>query len=178
MNIRPFQHHFPQIGERTYVDPAATIIGNVSIGNDSSIWPGASIRGDMHHIEIGNSTSIQDGCVLHITHDSAYHPQGFPLKIGSFVTVGHKAILHGGTIQDYSLIGIGAIVLDGAIIESEVIVAAGSLVPPGKTLTGGYLWMGSPVIQKRPLTQEELQFIRYSAANYVKLKNDYLKAHK
>lgn len=174
MNIRSYQNIFPKIGARTYIDPAATVIGKVEIGDDASIWPGASVRGDMHYIKIGNSTSIQDGCVLHITHDSTYNPAGFPLTIGNHVTVGHQAVLHGATIHDFCLIGIGAILLDGSIVESDVILAAGSLVPPGKSLTSGYLWMGNPVIKKRPLTEAERQFIRYSAQNYVKLKNEYL----
>jgi carbonic anhydrase/acetyltransferase-like protein (isoleucine patch superfamily) len=174
MNIRPYQNVFPQIAASAYVDPAATVIGKVEIGEDSSIWPGASIRGDMHSIKIGNCTSIQDGCVLHITHDSTYNPEGFPLKIGNHITVGHKAVLHGATLHDFCLIGIGAILLDGSVVESDVILAAGSLVPPGKTLSSGYLWMGSPVVKKRLLTEAELQFIRYSAQNYVKLKNEYL----
>lgn len=173
-NIRSFLNHTPRIAKTAYIDPASTIIGQVMIGEDSSVWPGVSIRGDMHRIEIGAQTSIQDNCVCHITHDSEHHPGGFPLTIGNEVTVGHKAMLHGCTIGDLCIIGIGAIILDGVIIEPETILAAGSIVPPGKILQSGYLYLGSPAIQKRPLTPEERAFLRYSADNYVKLKNQYL----
>lgn len=174
MHIRSHLQHTPHIGTKTYVDPNAVIIGNVTIGQDSSIWPFASIRGDMHAITIGARTSIQDGCVLHITHPSTYHPEGFPLHIGDDVTIGHKVILHACTVQDLCIVGMGSIVLDGAVIESNTIIGAGSLVPPGKVCESGYLWLGSPVIKKRPLTAEEMAFIRYSAQNYVKLKDSYL----
>ncbi len=174
MNIRSYQQHTPHIGEKTYVDEHAVIIGQVTIGTDCSIWPFASIRGDMHRIQIGDRTSVQDGCVLHITHAGEFNPAGFPLTIGSDVTIGHKVILHGCTIQDACLIGMGSIVMDGALIESNVILGAGSLVPPGKKCDGGFLWVGSPCVKKRPLTPEEMAFIRYSAKNYVNLKNGYL----
>lgn len=175
MPIRSYLNHQPLIGDNTYVDDSAVIIGQVSIGSDSSIWPFASIRGDMHRIQIGDRTSVQDGCVLHITHAGKFNPEGFALTIGSDVTIGHKVILHGCTINDACLIGMGSIVMDGAIIETEVILGAGSLVSPGKVLESGYLWVGSPAVKKRPLTNDEIAFIRYSAATYVKLKNDYLK---
>lgn len=174
MSIRPYLQNYPKIGANTYVDPTAVIIGHVEIGQDSSIWPFTAIRGDIHHIKIGNRTNIQDGCVLHITHASDYHPNGFGLSIGSDVTIGHKAMLHGCTISDLCVIGMGSIVLDGAIIESEVILGAGSIVTPGKILKSGYLWVGTPALPKRPLTSEELTFLRYSAQSYVKLKNNYL----
>ncbi len=174
MAIRPFQQSHPSIGANTYVDEMALVIGNVTIGEDSSIWPFACIRGDINHITIGSRTSIQDGSVLHVTHDSEYHPGGAPLKIGNDVTVGHKAILHACTIYDYCIIGMGSIILDNAIVESDVILGAGSLVTPGKILSSGYLWMGSPARMKRPLTDQEIAFIRYSAMSYVKLKNQTL----
>jgi carbonic anhydrase/acetyltransferase-like protein (isoleucine patch superfamily) len=172
--LRPYLKHFPKIGENTYIDPQSAVIGNVVIGKDSSIWPFACIRGDVQAITIGSRTSIQDGCVLHVTHDSQYHPGGFPLHVGDDVTVGHKATLHACTILDACIIGMDSIILDGAIIESDTILGAGTLVPPGKKLPSGFLWVGSPCVQKRPLTPEEIAFIRYSAQNYVKLKNDYL----
>ncbi len=174
MSLRTYLHHQPTIGNRTYVDQQAVIIGQVLIGEDASVWPFATIRGDMHRIQIGNRTSVQDGCVLHITHAGPFHPEGFPLIIGNDVTIGHRATLHGCTIQDACLIGMGSIVLDGAIIESDVILGAGSLVPPGKRLESGYLWVGSPVSKKRALSQEEIAYIRYSANNYVQLKDHYL----
>ncbi len=174
MSVRSFLQHTPQIGANVFVDDMAAVIGNVSIGDDSSIWPFASVRGDVHRITIGARTSIQDGCVLHVTHDSQYHPGGTPLIVGSDVTVGHRVTLHACTISDLCIIGMGAVVLDNAMIESDVILGAGSLVPPGKVLASGFLWVGAPAIKKRPLTSEELNFIRYSAASYVKLKNDHL----
>lgn len=173
--IRSHLDKTPRIGKNVYVDEQSTIIGDVVIGSDSSIWPSAVIRGDMHSIRIGEKTSIQDGAVCHITHAGPYNPDGFPLKIGSLVTVGHQAMLHGCTLGDRCLIGIQSVVLDGAVIESQVMLAAGSLVPPGKVLESGFLYVGSPAIKKRALTQEEIEFIDYAAMNYVKLKDSYLK---
>lgn len=163
----------PQLAKSAFIHPNAAVIGDVIVGEDSSVWPFASIRGDMHTIKIGARTSIQDSCVLHVTHKGKYTPQGFGLTIGDDVTVGHRVILHGCTVHSLSLIGMGSILLDGVIVESEVLLGAGSLVLPGKTLTSGYLWAGSPAQQKRPLTDEEKAFIRYSAANYVELKKQY-----
>lgn len=176
--IRPYLEFTPQLGTNAFVDPSALVIGNVLIGKDSSIWPMVTIRGDMHRISIGERTSIQDGSVLHITHAGPYNPDGFPLVIGDDVTVGHKALLHGCTIGDRVLIGMGAIVMDGAIIENEVIVAAGSLVTPGKKLESGYVFGGSPVRKMRALTDKELTFFTYTAQNYVKLKDQHIADHK
>lgn len=174
-NLRPYKHHFPSLGQGVFVDPTATVIGDVQLGSDSSVWPCAVIRGDMHRIRIGARTSVQDGAVLHITHASDFNPAGWPLVIGDDVTIGHNACLHGCSIGDRVLIGIGATVLDGAVIEDEVMIAAGALVPPGKTLHSGYLYIGSPCKQARALTDKEKQFFKYSAQNYVKLKDEYLK---
>ena len=174
MGIRSFQNKVPSQGERVFVDPASTVIGEVALGDDSSVWPGAVVRGDMHKIRIGNRCSIQDGSVLHITHASDYNPGGYPLQIGDDVTVGHKALLHGCTIGNRVLVGMGCIIMDGAVVEDEVIVAAGCLVPPGKTLESGYLYVGSPCKQARALSDQEKTFFKYTAANYVKLKDDYL----
>ncbi len=173
-SVRPFQGHTPVFADRVLIDPAAVVIGQVRVGADCSIWPGAVLRGDMNWIEIGERTSVQDGAVLHITHAGPYNPDGFPLKIGSDVTIGHKAVLHGCTIEDRVLIGMGAIVLDGAHIEPEVILAAGALVGPGKRLQSGWLYRGSPAKPARELTEQERAFFRYSATNYVRLKDQYL----
>lgn len=173
-SIRSFNDHTPSLGPRVYVDPAATVIGDVVLGEDSSVWPAAVIRGDMHRIRIGERTSVQDNAVLHITHASDFNPQGWPLTIGSDVTIGHSACLHGCTIGNRVLVGIGATVLDGAVVEDDVVIAAGALVPPGKRLESGYLYVGSPCKQARPLKDAEQRFFEYSAANYVKLKNQYL----
>lgn len=173
-SIRPHQGHHPQLGERVFIDPAAVVIGQVTIGDDSSVWPHAVVRGDMHSIRIGARTSIQDGSILHITHAGPFNPEGFPLIVGDDVTVGHAVTLHGCTIGDRVLVGIGSRLLDGAIVEDDVVIAAGTLVPPGKRLKSGYLYMGSPCKQVRPLKDSERQFFTYSANNYVQLKNVYL----
>ena len=174
MNIRPFQGKYPTLGPRVYIDPAACVIGDVSLGEDASVFPMAVIRGDMHYIKIGDRTNIQDNCILHITHPSEKtNPAGYPLIIGSDVTVGHGAILHGCQLEGRSLIGMHVTILDGAQIETDIIIGANSLVPPGKKLTRGFLYVGSPVVQKRPLTPTEIDFILYSAQNYVALKEQY-----
>lgn len=173
-SIRPFNNTVPQLGARVFVDPTAVVIGDTQIGDDSSIWPYTVIRGDMHRIRIGARTSIQDGSVLHITHASDFNPAGHPLIIGDDVTVGHSVNLHGCTVGNRVLIGIGSTVLDGAIIEDEVVLGAGSLVPPGKRLESGFLYVGSPCKQARPLKDSERQFFTYSANNYVKLKNSHI----
>lgn len=173
--LRHYQGHTPRLGERAYVDPDAVVIGDVELGADSSVWPCAVVRGDMHWIRIGERTSIQDNSVLHITHAGPFNPDGYPLSIGSDVTVGHSVTLHGCTVGDRVLVGIGATVLDGAVVEDEVIIGAGTLVPPGKRLESGYLYVGAPCKQARPLKDSEREFFRYSADNYVSLKDDYLK---
>jgi carbonic anhydrase/acetyltransferase-like protein (isoleucine patch superfamily) len=153
------------------VDPAAVIIGDVVMGRDSSAWPFAVIRGDMHRIRIGERVSVQDGSVLHITHASNYHPDGFPLTIGNDVTIGHQATLHGCTIHDRVLIGMKAMVMDGAVIESDVILGAGAVVPPGKTLVSGHVYIGNPAKAVRAITEKEKNYFAYTAANYAKLKD-------
>jgi carbonic anhydrase/acetyltransferase-like protein (isoleucine patch superfamily) len=174
VTIRKYQNHIPVLAERAFVDHSAVVIGDVEIGADSSIWPLTVIRGDMHHIRIGARTSIQDGCVLHISHAGPFNPDGFPLLIGDEVTIAHKVMLHGCTVGNRILIGMGSIVMDGAVVEDEVIIGAGSLVPPGKRLESGFLYVGSPVKQVRALTDKERSFFSYSASNYVKLKDQHL----
>lgn len=174
MHIIPFRGHTPKVGERVMIDPMAFVLGEVTLGDDVSVWPGAILRGDMHRISVGARTSVQDGAVLHITHASEYNPAGHPLEIGEDVTIGHQACLHGCTIGNRVLIGIGSTILDGAVIEDEVIVGAGSLVPPGKRLVSGYLYVGAPAKQARPLSDAERSFFSYSANNYVTLKDVYL----
>ena len=174
MAIRTYQSITPQLGERVFVDASAVVIGDVEIGEDSSVWPLTVIRGDMHRIRIGKRTSVQDGSVLHITHAGPFNPDGFPLIIGDEVTIGHKVMLHGCTLGSRILVGMGSTVMDGAVVEDEVIIGAGSLVPPGKVLESGYLYVGSPVKQARPLTDKERNFFSYTAGNYVKLKAQHL----
>ncbi|MDH4610624.1 gamma carbonic anhydrase family protein [Pseudomonas sp. BN102] len=169
--IRTYQGISPQLGERVFVDASAVVIGDVQLGDDSSVWPLVTIRGDMHSIRIGARTSVQDGSVLHITHAGPFNPDGYPLEIGDDVTIGHKVLLHGCSVGSRVLIGMGSIVMDGAVIEDDVVLGAGSLVPPGKRLESGYLYVGSPVKQARALSDKEKAFFTYSAANYVKLKD-------
>lgn len=173
-NIRPFRQKHPQLGEHVWVDATSVIIGDVEIGADSSVWPYAVIRGDMHSICIGQRCSIQDGSVLHITHAGPFNPDGFPLTLGDDVTVGHQVTLHGCTLGNRILVGMGATVMDGAVIEDEVVLGAGSLVPPGKTLKSGYLYVGSPAKAVRPLSDQEKSYFTYTANNYVNLKNEYI----
>ena len=173
-NIRSHGGKTPTFGDRVYVDPAATVIGDTSLGDDVSVWPGAVIRGDMHHITIGNRSNVQDNAVLHITHASDFNPGGWPLTIGNDVIIGHGAILHGCTLGNRILVGNGAIVNDGAVVEDEVMIGSGCVVPPGKVLETGYLYVGAPAKQVRSLTEKEKQFFSYSPSNYVKLKDQYL----
>jgi len=168
-NIRPFGGKRPAIHSSAWIDPTALVIGDVTIGPDSSAWPMAVLRGDVHRIRIGNASNIQDGAVLHVSHDSPYLPGGRPLQIGNGVTVGHQAVLHACEVGDYCLAGIGARVLDGAVLEPYTLLGAGALVPPGKRLESGHLWVGTPVRRVRPLTEQEREQLEYSAAHYVKL---------
>jgi carbonic anhydrase/acetyltransferase-like protein (isoleucine patch superfamily) len=167
--IRPFSGIDPVIAASAFVDPSAVVIGDVHIGADSSVWPMSVIRGDVNSIRIGARTSIQDGSVIHATHDGPYTPGGAGTVIGDDVTVGHTVILHACTIHDRVLVGMGAIVMDKTVVESDVIIGAGGLVPPGKVLEAGYLYVGSPVKQVRPLTAREREQLVYSAGYYVKL---------
>ena len=171
--IRKFKSHVPQLGSRVFVDVQATVIGDVTLGDDSSIWPQTVIRGDIKPISIGERSNIQDGSVVHVTHKSDYSP-GYECIIGSDVTIGHGCIIHACTIESLSLIGMGSTVLDGAVVESQVMIGANSLVPPGKKLESGYLYMGSPCKKIRPLKDSEIKFLEYSASHYVQTKDDFL----
>ncbi|UPQ88028.1 gamma carbonic anhydrase family protein [Vibrio sinaloensis] len=173
-SLRSYKGIHPQIGQRVYIDSSSVLVGDIKISDDSSIWPLVAARGDVNHIHIGKRTNVQDGSVLHVTHKNAENPEGYPLIIGNDVTIGHKVMLHGCTIHDRVLVGMGAIVLDAAVIEEEVMIGAGSLVPPGKVLESGYLYVGSPVKQARPLNDKERAFLLKSADNYVQNKEDYL----
>lgn len=174
MNIRPFGKQHPQIHPSVMVDEQATVIGAVHIDADSSVWPQAVMRADVQTISIGKRTSVQDGCVLHVTHDGPYTPGGSALIIGDDVTIGHNATLHGCAIGNEVLIGMGSTVLDRAVIEDQVMLAANSLVTPGKRLESGYMYAGSPAQQRRPLTDKEKAMLAYMTNNYVELKNTYM----
>lgn len=172
--IRSWQDTQPVLGQRVYVDPAATVIGDVHLGDDTSVWPGAVIRGDVHRIRIGARSNIQDGAVIHVTHDGPYTPGGQSCLIGDDVTIGHGAVVHACTLGDACLVGMHATVLDGAVVESHAFVAAGALVPPGKRVGSGELWVGNPARMVRKLDARAIEQLDYSAAHYVKLKNRYL----
>jgi carbonic anhydrase/acetyltransferase-like protein (isoleucine patch superfamily) len=168
---RRFEDRVPEIGERTYIDPAALVIGAVTIGDDASLWPFAVARGDVNEIVIGSRTNVQDGSVLHVTHDGPFSQGGRPLLIGADVTIGHQCLLHACTIGNTVLVGMGSVVMDGVVVEEEVMIAAGSLVPPHKRLERGFLYQGRPATRVRALTDQELEMLRYSAAHYVRLKD-------
>ena len=172
--LRRYKDLFPVIGDRVMIDASSVIVGDVRLADDVSIWPLVAARGDVNYIQIGARSNIQDGSLLHVTHTSAKNPQGNPLIVGEDVTVGHKVMLHGCTIGNRVLVGMGSILLDGVIVEDDVMIGAGSLVPQHKRLESGYLYLGSPVKQIRPLKEAELEGLRYSANNYVKWKDDYL----
>jgi carbonic anhydrase/acetyltransferase-like protein (isoleucine patch superfamily) len=175
MAIRTFQGIAPTLGERVYVDPAATVIGDVVLGDDVSIWPGTVVRGDVNFIRIGARTNVQDGTVIHVTHDGPYgKPGGFATVIGADVTIGHGAIVHACVVEDACLIGMGATVLDGAVVRRHAFVGAGAVVPPGKEVGSGELWLGNPARCVRRLTDEQIEQLHYSAAHYVRLKDRYL----
>ncbi|UGB04185.1 gamma carbonic anhydrase family protein [Leclercia sp. G3L] len=172
--LRPYKDLFPKQGDRVMIDSSSVVIGDVRMDDDVSIWPLVAIRGDVNYVSIGARTNIQDGSVLHVAHKSSYNPEGNPLIVGEEVTVGHKVMLHGCTIGNRVLVGMGSILLDGVVVEDEVMIGAGSLVPQNKRLESGFLYLGSPVKQIRPLTEAEKEGLKYSANNYVKWKNDYL----
>ena len=173
-NIYRFMQERPQLGHRVWVDRSAHVSGAVSLGDDVSIWPMAVLRGDVNRISVGARSNIQDGSILHVTHESTAQPEGRALVIGADVTVGHGAILHACTIGDRCLIGMGAIVMDGAVLEADSLIAGGAVVTPGTFVPGGTLWRGNPARQARELSAGEIAYQAYSAAHYVRLKNLYL----
>lgn len=174
MAIRAFHDKHPQIGNNVYIDPSAVIIGDVHIGDDVSIWPNTTIRGDVEAISIGAGSNVQDGSVLHVSHAGDYSPSGHKLLIGKGVTIGHRAVVHGCHIGNYCLIGIGAIVMDGAELGDYVMLGAGALVSPGKKLEAGHLYVGAPAKPVRALNDSEKAFLKYSYQHYIRLKNQYL----
>jgi len=166
--ISAYRHWIPDIADSAFIADSAEVLGRVSIGKDSSIWYQSVLRGDVHDIEIGERSNIQDHCTLHTSHGVS------PCIIGNDVTVGHRVILHGCEVQDGSLVGMGSIVMDRAVLEAGCFLAAGSLVPEGKILQGGYLYAGSPARERRELTDEEKAFLKRSAAHYVELSKTHL----
>ena len=159
-DIRPYKGKFPQIAASAYIDPAAVVIGDVAIGEESSVWPMTVVRGDVHHIRIGKRTNIQDGCVLHVMKDE------YPMVLGDQVTVGHSVTLHGCTIHSHVLIGMGSIILNGAVIGENSIIAAGTLITERTVIPAGSLVMGSPGKVKRELTEADCESIGKYAERY------------
>jgi len=174
-SIRSYLGVTPTIGQRVFIDSTAVVIGNVTLGDDVSVWPTTVIRGDVNTIEVGARTSVQDGSVLHVTSPNPAYPEGIPLKIGSDVTVGHTVTLHACTIGNFCLIGMGSIVLDDVFIEDFVLVGAGSVVTPRSKLTTMGLYVGNPARRMRDLKASELETIKRSASHYVKVKDNYLR---
>lgn len=174
MTVKTYRGITPSFGSRNYIDDSAVLYGDIELGDDASIWPLVSVRGDVNHIRIGERTNVQDGTVLHVTRTSEKFPKGFPLVIGDDVTIGHKCMLHGCTLGNRILVGMGAIVMDGAVVEDDVFIGAGTVVPPNKVLRSGYLYVGNPMIEKRKLSDGEVAFLKQSALNYVKLKDEYI----
>ena len=172
MAIRNYKGLVPSLAQSAWVDHSAQVIGQCELAEDVSIWPCAVLRGDVNAIKIGTRSNIQDGAVVHTTHESA-RSKGSKTIVGADVTVGHNAVLHGCIVEDECLIGMGAVVLDNAHVQKHVLIGANSLVPAGKVLESGYLYVGSPVKQLRALTEQEKSFFKYSAEHYVKLKNDF-----
>ena len=177
MNIRPYRTVMPTLGERVYVDPMATVVGDVVLGEDVSLWPGVVVRGDVNFIRIGARSNVQDGTVVHVSHDGPHAKLGgFATVIGADVTIGHKAIVHACRIEDACLIGMGAILLDGVVVEQHGFVGAGALVTPGKVVGRGEMWLGNPARKARMLGDAEIEALYYSAVHYVRLKDEYLTA--
>lgn len=175
MNIRPYLDRFPVLGERVYVDPAACVIGDVELDDDVSVWPFTVVRGDVNHIRIGARSNLQDGTIIHVTHEGPFtRPGGWPTLIGSDVTIGHGAIVHACTIEDFCLIGMGARLLDGVTVQRHGFVGAGAVVSPGKTVGEGELWLGNPARLARRLSEREIEQLHYSSGHYVRLKDRYL----
>ena len=176
LTMRAYCGKRPRVAASAYIDPSAVVIGDVEIAEDASLWPLCVARGDVHTLTIGKGTNIQDLTMLHATHDSKYTPGGRGLEIGAYVTVGHRCVLHACRIEDYALVGMSSTVMDGATVCSRAMLGAGTLVPEGKRLEGGYLYLGAPARQVRKLSERENEFLEYSAQHYIRMKNRYLDA--
>ena len=169
-----FKNHIPKIGTNTWIAPSADVIGEVECGNDCSIWFGSVVRGDVHYIKIGDRVNIQDLSMIHVTHyKKDDKSDGNPTIIGDDVTIGHRVMLHGCTIESACLIGMSATILDGAVIGKESIVGAGALVTKNKVFPPRSLIMGSPAKVVRELNQQEVDELYASASRYVEFKKDY-----
>ena len=169
MSIRGYRGVTPKIAATAYIDPSAQVIGDVVLGERSSIWPNTTVRGDVHYIRIGDETNVQDNCCLHVQRDE------FPLILGNRVSIAHSVTLHGCVIEDRCLIGMGSIVLNGARIGAGSIIAAGTLIPEKTIVEPGSLWMGSPGKFRRKLAPEDDEMILRYARNYLGYKDEYLR---
>jgi gamma-carbonic anhydrase len=167
-SVLPYKGVWPTIGANVFLAPNCFVIGQVTIADDANLWFNVVVRGDDHWIRIGARTNVQDGTIIHVSKDTR------PTTIGSDVTIGHGAVLHGCTVEDHAMVGIGATVLDGAVIESDAIVAAGAIVSPGKQIKSGELWAGCPAKLIRRVKPEEFEFIRINGSHYCRLASDYL----
>jgi carbonic anhydrase/acetyltransferase-like protein (isoleucine patch superfamily) len=174
MPISNYLNTSPILGNRVFLHPSCQVIGDVKLGDDSSVWCNTVLRGDVNRIVIGRGTNVQDLTMGHVSHKTAEKPDGSPLIIGDYVTVGHSVILHGCTIGNECLIGMGSIIMDDVVIPDHVMIGAGSLISPGKALESGMLYMGRPAKAIRALTEEEIKYLRYSAEHYMRVKDDYL----
>jgi carbonic anhydrase/acetyltransferase-like protein (isoleucine patch superfamily) len=161
-SVLPFRGVTPKLHESVFLAEGARIIGDVEIGEESSVWFNAVVRGDVNFVRIGNRTNVQDNCVLHVTHER------HPLVIGSSVTIGHNAVVHGATVQDFCLIGMGAVILDGAVVGPYALVAAGAVVAEGFVVPEGALVAGVPARVRRNLTSSERTMLEHSALNYIR----------
>jgi len=168
MAIHSYRGHLPRLGERVFLAPGAQLSGDIEVGDDCSFWFHTAARGDVNRIRIGERSNVQDGTILHVTHET------HPLVIGSEVVIGHSCMIHGCTLEDGCLIGIGARVLDGAVVESGAMVGAGALVPPDMRVPAGMLVLGLPAKVVRPLSEGERSSIAEIARRYVGVKNEYL----
>jgi carbonic anhydrase/acetyltransferase-like protein (isoleucine patch superfamily) len=174
MPLSAYLETAPILGERVYLHPSCQVIGDVRLGDDSSVWCNTVLRGDVNRIVIGRCTNVQDLTMGHVSHKSSDKPEGSPLIVGDYVTVGHGVILHGCTIGNQCLIGMGSIIMDDAVVPDHVMIGAGSLISPGKTLESGMLYMGRPAKAIRALTPEEIAYLKYSAEHYMRVKDNYL----
>ncbi len=167
MPIFSFNQISPTIHPHAWVAPTATVIGDTHIGQGSNLWFGAVLRGDVHHIRVGEDTNIQDNAVVHVTTGK------FPCLIGNRVTVGHSAVVHACTLKDECLVGMGAVVLDGATVQTGAMVAAGAVVSPGKVVPTGFIWAGTPARELRAMTAAEVAYLSWSASHYRALAQRY-----
>jgi carbonic anhydrase/acetyltransferase-like protein (isoleucine patch superfamily) len=175
--ILPFKGIYPKISDKAFIAPGATVIGDVEIGDYSSVWPGVVIRGDVNYIRIGERTNIQDNTVIHVTRNSIAGEEKGMTIIGSGITIGHMAMLHACKLEDNCFIGMSSTIIDGAVIETGAMVAAGAIVTPNKTVPSGQLWAGNPAKYFRDLKQAEIDFIPKSAQNYVNDMKDHLESY-